>query len=298
MVRRKLNNEGFTFVELVIAVAILSIITVSIATFMATTSRVYSKTTHNNEVQSQAVEVYDQISNCIMQANKIVLCGYTWNESAGSFDTTLKYFVSDNLPYAQGTSSSVAGYDSNGNLVDSDHNLITTFYKASSEASDSPTTQSGKMYAFKSLKEEDVSDPNKQNIKEIKVKALYLEYQTKTGKATNDPTIYPNYPYENCYATFYVSDDGDLYLKRHYDSDAGISNYRIDSSVTNPPIAVLDMYPTTSSLLCKTLEDDGFRVMVDADNNSIGLVLNFDNYTMTYDTLGMVKIRNKAVLTR
>lgn len=297
MVRRKLNNQGFTFVELVIAVAILSVITVSIATFMATTSRVYSKTNHNNEVQSQAVEVYDQISNCIMQANKVIVYGYL-PATSGGYEATAKFFISDGLPYAQGSSSNIAGYDENGNLVDSDNNLVSTLYKISSEASATPVTGTPeRMFAFKSLKKDDGTGTGNQSIKEIKVKALYVEYQTKTGKSTD-----PDNPYETCYATFYVSDAGDLYLNRHYDSDpaAEISKYRINfsTSATSFPVAALDIYPKDSSLLCKTLEDNGFRVMVDADNNSIGLVLNFDNYTMTYDTLGMVKIRNKAVLTR
>lgn len=286
--RQKLNNQGFTFVELVIAVAILSIITVSIATFMATTSRVYSKTNHNNEVQSQAVEVYDQISNCIMQANKVILYGYP-ADGSGGYEATPRFYISDSLPYAEGSSSGIAGYDSNGNFVDNKNKLITTMYKISSEDSSTPTGSSTKMYAFKSLKEDDGTGTGAQVINEVKVKALYMEYQTKNSAGS----------YENCYATFYVSDAGDLYLNRHYDSDSDISSYRIDFTAT-PPLAVaaLDIHLSTSSLLCKTLDGDGFKVMVDADNNSIGLVLNFDNYTMTYDTLGMVKIRNKAVLTR
>lgn len=275
MVRRKLNNQGFTFVELVIAVAMLSIITVSIATFMATTSRVYSKTSYNNEVQSQASEVYDQISNCIMQANKVLLYGYL-SDGAGGFVSDAWYYVSDNM-------SDVAGYEtSTGAILDRNNSYIMCMFGQKKE--NGGNDNRGQVpRAFQYLKNDDGSGG--QQIKEVLVKALYVEYQTKVGSN-----------YETCYATFYVSDAGDLYLNRHYDSDSDIANYKPASSSTL--VAVVDKTVSDTSVLCNTLKDKGFSVMVDAENNSIGLVLNFDNYSMTYDTLGMIKIRNKAVLTR
>lgn len=277
MVRQKLNNQGFTFVELVIAVAILSIITVSIASFMATTSRVYSKTNYDSEVQSQAVEVYDQISSCIMQANKVIIYGYP-SDGSGGFASMGNYYISDNL-------ENVAGYDSStGYLVDSSNNYVTKmFYNKAEDGSDENLNLFPIPFIY--LKKDDGSGG--QLLSELLVKSLYVEYQTKVGS-----------DYETCYATFYISDDGDLYLNRHYTSDADISDYKPDESLANPPLAVIDKTVSATSVLCKTMKDEGFRVMVDAENNSIGLVLNFDNYSMTYDTLGMTKIRNNNVLTR
>ncbi len=283
MVRQKLNNQGFTFVELVVAVAILGVITASIASFMATTSRVHTKTSNDSEVQSQAQEVYDQLSNCIMQANKVILYGSEISEDASSGAVsygTPKYYISDNQ-------SGATGYDNaTGYLVDEDNNFLDIGIKTVDSTSVSSVL--GSKCAFVYL-EKDVTTAGvtTKEMTEVRVEALYVEYQTKIGST-----------YENCYATFVVGSDGDLYLNRHYDSDSDIDTggYRITD--TDTAIAVLDLTESETSKLCKTLVDDGLRVMVDAENNSIGLVLNFDNYSMTYETLGMVKIRNKAVLAR
>lgn len=261
MVKQKLNNNrGFTFIELVIAVAILTIIMGSVVQFMATTSVAYQRTNRDNEVQRQAQDVYDTISTCIMQANRVVLYG-----KAGTA-TSSDYYVTDNQP-------KVATYDpSEGWLGNAAGKKLKFDLPYADAGGKKPQKTEAKFFGFLSTKSGGTT-----TYTEVAVTALYFEYETKLSGTD----------YETCYATvYYDSTSGNLYLNRHYESDA--DGYE----------GVIDMTTKDSSILCKTLKADGFKITVDANANSIGLIMDFENYNMSYKTLGMTKIRNSHVLAR
>ncbi|MDE5965872.1 MAG: prepilin-type N-terminal cleavage/methylation domain-containing protein [Lachnospiraceae bacterium] len=280
MVKQKLNNKGFTFVELVLAVAILSVVMVSIVQFMTSTSRVYSRSNHNNEVQSIAQDVYEQVSTCIMQANKVMIYGLADGE------TDKKLYVSESMdPIAE---KAVRMDPATGRLCDNKEKVLKYSVQYWDANQALITLYSGgeakiPLYAFRYLKQ-DTDGDGVEELTNIKVDFLYIEYQTKNSTGG----------YENCCVTFAYNDTNKkLYLNRHCASDSTIGNY-----VTS--VADIGVYPDgkqkESGLLCKVMDTDGFRVVVDAENNSIGLIMNFDNYSLTYDSQGMIKIRNKDVL--
>ncbi len=270
--KQKLNNKGFTFVELVVAVAILSIVMVSVVSFMGTVTSVYSRTHHGNEVQDQSQEVYDQISSCIMQANKVILYGAPEN-SSGSFDSTNSYYVTNDQ-------KNVIGVDASGNLVNSNKKTMGLVIPRVDTSGSAAGTTGVQVRAFQSLERYD--DATSSYVyKRVKVKALYFEYQSKIGA-----------DYVTCAATFVIGDDGNLYLNRHYSTDTNYATYSAGSG----EYARLDLGQSDDSILCKTVKEDGFQIVIDANGNSIGLAMDFDNKSMIYDTLGMVKIRNNAVL--
>lgn len=68
---KKKNNQGFSLVELLIAIVILALIMVALASFLATTTKTYTRTRNNIEVQRTGQEVYDMIADKIMQASEI-----------------------------------------------------------------------------------------------------------------------------------------------------------------------------------------------------------------------------------
>lgn len=65
------QNQGFSLVELILAVAILGIIMVAIASFMTTTTKTYKRTKNDTEMQQTGQELFDMITDKIMQANEI-----------------------------------------------------------------------------------------------------------------------------------------------------------------------------------------------------------------------------------
>lgn len=68
---KKKHNQGFSLVELLVAIAILALIMVALASFLATTTRTYTRTRNDIEVQRTGQEVFDLISDKIMQASEI-----------------------------------------------------------------------------------------------------------------------------------------------------------------------------------------------------------------------------------
>ena len=68
---KKKRNQGFSLVELLIAIAILALIMVALASFLATTTKTYTRTRNDIEVQRTGQEVFDLIADKIMQASEI-----------------------------------------------------------------------------------------------------------------------------------------------------------------------------------------------------------------------------------
>lgn len=68
---KKKHNQGFSLVELILAIAILAIIMVAVASFMNSTTRVYNRTKNGIEVSQDSQDLYDLISDKIMQAKEI-----------------------------------------------------------------------------------------------------------------------------------------------------------------------------------------------------------------------------------
>lgn len=68
---KKKHNQGFSLVELILAIAILAIIMVAVGSFMNSTTRVYNRTKNSIEIAQTSQDLYDLISDKIMQAKEI-----------------------------------------------------------------------------------------------------------------------------------------------------------------------------------------------------------------------------------
>lgn len=82
---KKKHNQGFSLVELLIAIAILSLIMIALASFMGTTTNSYVRSRNDIELQQTGQEVFDMISDKLMQA-KLVRIGTTEAEYAAVGD--------------------------------------------------------------------------------------------------------------------------------------------------------------------------------------------------------------------
>lgn len=87
---KKTNNRGFSLVELILAIAILAIIMIAVASFMGTTTRTYTKTKNDIEVQEKGQEIFDSISDKLMQATCIRI-GTTAGDEYYSYPSENKY---------------------------------------------------------------------------------------------------------------------------------------------------------------------------------------------------------------
>ena len=77
----KKNQKGFTLVELIIAVAIVAIVSVTIVSFMIAGSRSYASSSTETNIQQEAQIAMNQISDLIIDTSKAVT--YKYQADAG-----------------------------------------------------------------------------------------------------------------------------------------------------------------------------------------------------------------------
>jgi len=65
------QNQGFSLIELLISMALLSIVMVMVVTFMGSSQAAYRKTKSNLNLQTEAMQVMEQMSDTMMQASYI-----------------------------------------------------------------------------------------------------------------------------------------------------------------------------------------------------------------------------------
>lgn len=70
---KKLNNQGFTLIEMLLALVILTIFMVCVTAFVASSSKSTKQTKKQVKVQQDAQEVYDTIFDSVMQATALII---------------------------------------------------------------------------------------------------------------------------------------------------------------------------------------------------------------------------------
>ena len=75
--KRLRNDKGISLIELVVALAILSMLMVAVMALMNNNTIIFRKAKSDLKIQSQAQEAYNRISDVIMQAKNIYVEGYT-----------------------------------------------------------------------------------------------------------------------------------------------------------------------------------------------------------------------------
>lgn len=73
MLKNLQNNKGFTFVELVISIAILAIVGTAIVGVMSSNTVVFRKSKADLDIQNVAMDSFNQLENDIMQAKYIYI---------------------------------------------------------------------------------------------------------------------------------------------------------------------------------------------------------------------------------
>mgnify|MGYP000384035137 CR=1 FL=1 len=69
------KDKGFTFIELILYMAILGIFMVAVMSLISTTVASHKKQSSRQKLQSQATETYDAIADILMGASDIKIDG-------------------------------------------------------------------------------------------------------------------------------------------------------------------------------------------------------------------------------
>lgn len=268
------NDKGFTFIELILYMAILGIFMVAVVTLLSTTVASHRKQKSRQKLQTQATEVYDTISNMVMGAKEV---------KVASLDSS--------------TSSVSKAY-----IVKSDESWKDVV-KEPSDAEEVSLIQGGNNPVLSYIYDSsgDSTSVNSYNIEKkksyIDTKYLYLSYSPETDKT----------------AFVTIAYDGDaqkIYLYRTEILDADYSQLvsdskSTDSGVRDSAVGKLEKYASfydegaaMGTVLANNVSD--FKVKIDSEGNSVALVISFedDNTGETYSVTGVVGIRNSFVLTQ
>lgn len=290
------KNKGFSLIELLIAIALLSIIMIMVIQFMSTSSGALSKTKKNLNLQTEAIEVGEQLTDAIAQATYIRVC--TQDNVTYKLDNQLDSerkkrtvtnegtitgeLVVDNYPnyLRAGTSDrQIILDDTNYTLVDTGGSL---YPKSGDE--DPTSVQSFRILTSNGVAGEPLY---------VKPKYIYVRYQKKVNGSESE-----------AYVIYYFKDK-EVYMARGDVSDLeavsvaegyGMADgYRAAVASVNTKSAGAD---GENGLLTECVSDCYFSA--DTEENTVFLDMLFEDsrYSQyTYNYVETILLRNSNVLT-
>lgn len=289
----KKKNQGFSLIELLIAVTILSIVMIMVVQFMSTSSMAYRKQKKNLSVQTKAMATMEQVSDTLMQANYVRIMSsddklYTIEKSASGSSTVSEYgdidyhLVPDNYAnYSQmskynGTRDVIINLDTY-DIVDDEGN---TYPKSSdNDYQDTVTVKS-----FRALNQGG-------GYQYIKPAWIYAEYPN-VDDSGNDVTTHVVYYFTD------VKDAKDntcrlLVCREDVSSstDALMKNYQF----LVPRAAIGQDNPEVVGIVSEDIVN--FYISADPEGNALLTNVEFKDDGYEYNAIETIKFRNSNVLT-
>lgn len=254
----RVNNKGFTLVELIISIAIMALLMVAVCVLMSNNSIIYRKTKAEIRTQTVAEETFNEMSEMFMQAKSVKLTGYT------DSDSTVKTYVKDSLADSSaGTYSMNDLYNASAAIGTDPYNK---FYPEIIEIV-YPIPQSGGTTVDCTLK--------------------YYFYRYKDNKNKDRINVYVS---RECSDTTYK----DIWtsLADPYSPQWDPSKYDQTYGDYSETKQHLDCYKNW--LYTDKLQD--ISMDVNYVNQSIGLNMKFADQNRSYNSEGIVNIRNSYIL--
>ncbi|MBQ8924461.1 MAG: type II secretion system protein [Lachnospiraceae bacterium] len=288
------SNNGFTLIELVIAIAMLAFIMTAVSALMGNSIFSFRKSKANIAVQNKAQSTYDQISDSLMQAQKIVVVGYFCDSGDVQFEGVKSEEVTSGV--------------FNGE-----------YYFVANEAIKKEYNDAGIMNV-KLFSEE----PKKIYVTKLIIDVAVpfvpgagdtADELTKVNQLTGETVKIRNYTQKSDGTKLYIKDasgnkmydtndivrytytvvDNVLYLEKKYAYGSG-DDYTINWSNDSSKLygEYCDSIKYLKSSTGKSIP--GIAVTVDQVNGAMNLELHFDDKDLYYDTQGVIKVRNSNVL--
>lgn len=299
------NNSGFSLLELIIAMAVLSFLMLAVSSFMGSSVMQSKKTKVDVKMQTQAQETYGLITDTIMQASNILIVGYeTSNDDAIDFSEdgkettasfTKHYYVRDK-DAAQALIADPAKYGISGSVSDteivyfSDVKKDTKIYIQSlriesSVPIDMNQTDGGNANI---VAEQKLTNTLTGELEKIECEERTLKDGTKKKVYSINDTLV---------STFYFEDNS-LYYGRKYAFMVKLDDVLNVSDSDSKFTHLYNKYFSynTFELAGSKQSVPGCVATINADDGTIGIDLYYNQSSMTYTTLGRINTRNSFVL--
>ncbi len=256
---KKTDNRGFTFIELIVYMAILGIFMAAVGTLISSTVASRKKTSSREKLQNQAVETYSTLSDMMMGATDVKIRGEAYVGSDATAytkkDGNFVVIKENEIKAAPGATIYAPGGAATRKQLGSDDGVDICYDIADIKPFTATATPSADTETY------------------IDVKYLMLKYasdiqEDATTKMKNSVYTYCTLKFDATAKCIYI--------------------YRTASATEN--------YGNSTDILCKNVEN--FQLQVNPDTGTFAIILDFkDPKTgIKYSYDGVVSLRNSFVL--
>lgn len=284
------KNRGFSLVELLVAVALLSVVMIMVTQFMSTTSGALSKTKKNLNIQTEAMEVGEQITDILAQANYIrvsskdsktykldnQIADKKKKRAVSEAGTLEKQLVVDNYPNYLGTSGRKIILDTtNYKLVDESGNA----YPVSGDSD--MTTQ---VQSFRLLTQ------NADELLYVQPEYIFLRYQKKVNGSESE-----------AYAIYYFNGNN-IYMARGSLTELAGAGGSVVADGYQQAVAIVNAKSAKdkgeNGLLTECMTDCYFSADTEGNTVFLDMLLTDTRYKKySYNYAEAIMLRNSNVLT-
>ena len=281
----KNKDKGFTFIELILYMAILGIFMVAVMTLISTTVASHKKQSSRQKLQSQATETYDSIADILMGASDIKIDGTAYVQTGTSFTQVTGSFIVPEDTYVKSAGSG-STLRKQGGVADVIQDIV----------SDSGVIKKkSNSYDIADVKPFGGAGASEDVHTFIDADYLWIQYSSELDKTAF------------CTIT-YSKTDKKLYIFRQELDDETLNQAKqdlksSDSAKVNQAQAVLSSctkYVDASSKKGTVLANnvESFQLQVNPADNSVAVIIGFEDTKTkeTYKVTSVVGLRNSFVL--
>ena len=279
------KDKGFTFIELILFMAILGIFMVAVMSLISTTVASHKKQSSRQKLQSQATETYDAIADILMGASDIKIDGTAYVQTGTSFTQVTGSFIVPEDTYVKSAGSG-STLRKQGGVADVIQDIV----------SDSGVIKKkSNSYDIADVKPFGGAGASEDVHTFIDADYLWVQYSSELDKTAF------------CTIT-YSKTDKKLYVFRQEMSDETLNQAKqdlksSDSAKVNQAQAVLSSctkYVDASSKKGTVLANNvkSFQLQVNPADNSVAVIIGFEDTKTkeTYKVTSVVGLRNSFVL--
>ena len=279
------KDKGFTFIELILYMAILGIFMVAVMSLISTTVASHKKQSSRQKLQSQATETYDAIADILMGASDIKIDGTAYVQTGTSFTQVTGSFIVPEDTYVKSAGSG-STLRKQGGVADVIQDIV----------SDSGVIKKkSNSYDIADVKPFGGAGASEDVHTFIDADYLWVQYSSELDKTAF------------CTIT-YSKTDKKLYVFSQEMSDETLNQAKqdlksSDSAKVNQAQAVLSSctkYVDASSKKGTVLANNvkSFQLQVNPADNSVAVIIGFEDTKTkeTYKVTSVVGLRNSFVL--
>ena len=279
------KDKGFTFIELILYMAILGIFMVAVMSLISTTVASHKKQSSRQKLQSQATETYDAIADILMGASDIKIDGTAYVQTGTSFTQVTGSFIVPEDTYVKSAGSG-STLRKQGGVADVIQDIV----------SDSGVIKKkSNSYDIADVKPFGGAGASEDVHTFIDADYLWVQYSSELDKTAF------------CTIT-YSKTDKKLYVFRQEMSDETLNQAKqdlksSDSAKVNQAQAVLSSctkYVDASSKKGTVLANNvkSFQLQVNPADNSVAVIIGIEDTKTkeTYKVTSVVGLRNSFVL--